>query len=452
MMFRSLAARLSALQQGVATLAIVMCAAASVWLMGRVLYGEESAILTEAARRLALNLDLELKEEGTLQRAAEEVLAEESAVGLRVDVYDPSGRLVATSATRPGARNPFRGVARAPDRGAPHRVRMRAASGAQVEVSMSDRLRVGGTRALLRRLIVAAVLILLVTLVVSRWTVQRALRQLAAMADRAQNASIDPGVRTLGGPTGIQEIDHLRAAFDRLLARLDDAFQRERRFASDASHEFRTPLTVLAGELELALGNGTLPDGLRPGLGRASRQVRAMQELVEALLLLRCSEAAGFEPVNLADIAREVVAEVGAARPLRVPDLTLDAPDEVLVAGNPALLNSAVRNLVDNAVKFTRPSQVVRLAVNADPSGACVMVEDAGQGIVESERDLVFDPFYRGGEARAEEGGVGLGLPIMRRVVEAHGGSVTVGCSALGGARFELKLPLWRRDAGRRDA
>src|SRR5439155_14727218 len=90
MMFRSLAARLSALQQGVATLAIVMCAAASVWLMGRVLYGEESAILTEAARRLALNLDLELKEEGTLQRAAEEVLAEESAVGLRVDVYDPS--------------------------------------------------------------------------------------------------------------------------------------------------------------------------------------------------------------------------------------------------------------------------------------------------------------------------------------------------------------------------
>ena len=444
MMFRSLAARLSALQQGVATLAIVMCAAASVWLMGRVLYGEESAILTEAARRLALNLDLELKEEGTLQRAAEEVLAEESAVGLRVDVYDPSGRLVATSATRPGARNPFRGVARAPDRGAPHRVRMRAASGAQVEVSMSDRLRVGGTRALLRRLIVAAVLILLVTLVVSRWTVQRALRQLAAMADRAQNASIDPGVRTLGGPTGIQEIDHLRAAFD--------AFQRERRFASDASHEFRTPLTVLAGELELALGNGTLPDALRPGLGRASRQVRAMQELVEALLLLRRSEATGFEPVNLADIAREVVAEVGAARPLRVPDLTLDAPDEVLVAGNPALLSSAVRNLVDNAVKFTRASQVVRLAVNADPSGACVIVEDAGQGILESERDLVFDPFYRGGEARAEEGGVGLGLPIMRRVVEAHGGSVTVGCSALGGARFELKLPLWRRDAGRRDA
>ena len=122
------------------------------------------------------------------------------------------------------------------------------------------------------------------------------------------------------------------------------------------------------------------------------------------------------------------------------------------MAGNPALLSSAVRNLVDNAVKFTRASQVVRLAVNADPSGAYVIVEDAGQGILESERDLVFDPFYRGGEARAEEGGVGLGLPIMRRVVEAHGGSVTVGCSALGGARFELKLPLWRRDAGRRDA
>jgi len=118
------------------------------------------------------------------------------------------------------------------------------------------------------------------------------------------------------------------------------------------------------------------------------------------------------------------------------------APDEVLVSGQPVLLASAMRNIIDNALKFTEPGQPVRITVEAT-GDASIVVDDGGPGVAAGERERVFDPFYRGAEARAGRSGLGLGLPILRQVARAHGGEVTAEGSPLGGARFVLRLPLW---------
>ena len=221
----------------------------------------------------------------------------------------------------------------------------------------------------------------------------------------------------------------------------------ERQFSADASHELRTPLTVLSGELELARARADHDPALAGAVERAGAQVGAMRDLVEALLLLRRAAehgpggVAGFEPVNLADLLRDELAEAAARHAGRSADVTQSAPDELLVLGSPALLHAAVRNLVDNALKFSCAGQAVRVSVTATGNRARLVVEDGGPGIPREERERVFAPFYRGAEARAGGGGFGLGLPILRRVARAHGGDVVVDGSPLGGARFELSLP-----------
>ena len=148
--------------------------------------------------------------------------------------------------------------------------------------------------------------------------------------------------------------------------------------------------------------------------------------------------------MNLCDLVRDGVAEMAARHPERARDVELCAPDEILVYGHPVLLAAALRNLLDNAFKFSMPGTPVRIAVAAREDVTTATVDDGGPGIPETERARVFDPFYRGAEARASRAGFGLGLPILRRVARSHGGDVAVSASPQGGARFELMLPRVR--------
>jgi len=436
-----------------AAVMIVIFGASSLWLANRSILKEEANVLMGTARRIAAGVDSELLEEHDLGRSAESAIAEEAPGPIRIDIFDQGGRLLATTeprASRAAATGPLPAPGHVDDRGGRHRAAARSASTALILTSLSDRERLAQVGALRRALILCAVPLLLVTLVIGRWTARRALRPVADMGDRARSASVEAGVRTLGPATGVHEIDRLGDSFNRLLARLDDLLRSERRFTSNASHELRTPLTVLSGELESALSSASLTMDLRAGLIRASDQVRVMRELVEALLLLRragessSSDGLGFEPVNLSDLATDAVRFASTEHAARVQDLAFIGPDEVIVSGQPALLAAAIRNLVDNAVKFTAPNQHIQIAVESSASMARVTVDDEGDGVPSEERERIFEAFYRGAEARARLGGLGLGLPLLRQVARAHGGDVTVGESPLGGARFTLSLPAWR--------
>ncbi|HEY3215473.1 MAG TPA: HAMP domain-containing sensor histidine kinase [Candidatus Eisenbacteria bacterium] len=442
MIGKSLEARLTRLQQVVAVAITAAFGASMLWLTLHVLAREEHAYVVSEANRIARRLQNEVLEEGDLRHAATGMIDEESGSGLKIDVTDGAGHLLASS------------MAVAPTKqAADANVEVETAAahcpcGAWVHVSLSSRFRRATLASLTYALFLSAIPILAVGLLAGRWTVRRAIRPLKAMEAEARAAAAERGTRSLGNPSGLAEIDSLREAFNRLLVRLEDALQAERRFTAEASHELRTPMTALSGELELALARTAMEPELRAGLTRALDQVVAMREVVDALLLLRRirnldDASTEFEMVNLSDVALDVMHAVRARHPARSTDVKLSAPDEVLVTGHPALLAAALRNLVDNAIQFTAAGDAVQVSI-AQEREAHVQVDDAGNGLAPGESSRVFDPFYRGAEARATEPGSGLGLTILRQIIEAHGGTVHTAGSPLGGARFAFSLPLWK--------
>jgi len=438
---RSLAARLTLLEQATVLVAVVAFGLLALWITTHVVRSERRDFVEEIATRLAQGFEEELKQDPDTSAAVQSMLEDAREIGLWAEISDPSGRVVGTNRpSAPGAR---------PDPGDEEAFVASAYStrGERVTVTGSDSALPVVTRALGRSLLLAAIPILALSMLFGRAIVARALRPLPVMAERAANLSLEQNPRSLGARSGLAELDPLAASFDRLLERLDDALKAERRLSADASHELRTPLTVLNGELELLLEAETPGSPTALGLTRAAEQVAAMRELVEAILLLHhtgeigASGRDGREVINLCDLARETITDLRERSPARKEDLTYVVPDEILVAGDGALLASALRNLLDNALKFTRPGQAVAVSLVETEGRAELTVDDSGPGIPVAERERVFDPFYRGAEARAGGSGFGLGLPILRRVARAHGGDVRVLDSPSGGARFVMRLP-----------
>jgi len=434
----SLVGRIVVLQQITALCVIAAFAISSLVLTRHVLVKQQRAAVAAAAVRSGHEFDEEMGELGVPTAAAAKALEEGAAAGVRVEIRDSRGALIGAAGRVPSERE--RTTIHGKDR-----AEYAAVGGAKVLVMRTGTTLIDELSALAWALLLSALPILLATFLLGRELVRRAMRPLSAMARRAEAIEVE-GSGTLGPASGLEEIDRLGGAFGRLLERLRGAVRAERRFTADASHELRTPLTAISGELEMATARARGQSELADGLGRARSQVGAMRELVEALLLLRLSdegaEQDAFEWVNLGDVVRDTTATLRERCPARSRDIEIDAPDEVLVRGNPALLAAGVRNLLDNALKFTQQSQRVRVAVTADDTAGRITVDDAGAGVPVPERERVFDSFFRGAEARADRPGFGLGLPILRRVARVHGGDVTLADSPLGGARFELWIPL----------
>jgi signal transduction histidine kinase len=223
-----------------------------------------------------------------------------------------------------------------------------------------------------------------------------------------------------------------------MLDRLDASARAQRRFVSDASHELRSPLAVIHQHAEVArlhpdslsvaeLADVVLTEGAR------------LQGLVDALLLLARLEE-GAKPVRkIVDLDDLALDEIHRSRSNGI-NLDGSAVGPARVSGDPRLLGQVLRNLVDNAARHARSRVSISLTTN---DGLVELsVDDDGHGIAPEQRADVFDRFVRLDEARArDEGGAGLGLSIVREIVELHGGSVAVSDSPEGGARFLVTLP-----------
>ncbi|MEU4626476.1 ATP-binding protein [Actinoplanes sp. NPDC023801] len=239
-------------------------------------------------------------------------------------------------------------------------------------------------------------------------------------------------------PVARDEIHRLASTMNRMLARLQDSRDRQQRFVADASHELRSPLAGIRQAAEVSRAHpGALPEGelAEAVLEEAGR----MERLVEQLLLLTRTGGAGARQLQDVDVDDLVLAE---ARRVRRAGLTVDASGVGAgrVRGDATALAQVVRNLVDNAARHARGAVAVTVGSTGDR--VMLVVEDDGAGIPESERERVFERFVRLDEARDRDaGGSGLGLAIVREIVTAHGGSVSVSTSSLGGARFDVRLP-----------
>jgi two-component system, OmpR family, sensor histidine kinase MprB len=232
---------------------------------------------------------------------------------------------------------------------------------------------------------------------------------------------------------GSDEVGRLAASFNTMLAALEESARTQRRFVADASHELRTPLTSLRTNIEVLARADDMPRRERERLlADVVEQLAEMSELVAELVALDRAEepANGPEDVRLDLVASEAIERVRRQRAgiTFAPDL-----EETVVRGVPASIERAIGNLLDNAVKWSPPDGEVEVAVR----GGEVIVRDHGPGIAESDLPYVFDRFYRAPAARGLPGS-GLGLAIVRRVAEAHGGSVAAERADGGGTRVRL--------------
>jgi signal transduction histidine kinase len=435
---RSLEFRLVRLQIGLAAGVIVLFSVSALWLSERVLSASDQSRLQEAAASVARSVELELANEhpGDLTGAASEALTESAPIGVGVEVLDASDRVLAS---RPHPGHPDEEV---------RTLVVPLPGGGRVRAATPVSPRRHAVVALAFGLALSALPLLLLAAALSRALARHSLRPLQSMARQAGEASYSGRPQALGSDRDPAELRHFAVSFNRLIERFHSQVEAERHFVHDAAHELRTPLGVMMGEIEHALVDPGLPPRARAALERTQVQARGLSELVEALLLLRSADAGSLRiheapAVNLADLVRDVTRDLLDAAPQRARDLALEVPDELLVSGREMLLAAAVRNLAGNALKFTTQGQPIRIRVKGSGPWGVVEVEDGGPGIADGERDRIFDPFYRGPEARARSTGFGLGLPLMRRVAVAHGGEIEVGRSGLGGARFELRVPRW---------
>ena len=279
-------------------------------------------------------------------------------------------------------------------------------------------------------------LIVLVGLVA--WVlIGRALRPVEAIRAQVDEITATTLDRRVPVPHTDDEVARLARTMNGMLDRLEAASARQRAFVSDASHELRSPVSTIRTELEVASADAAhadWPEMARRTLGETERLSRLVDDL---LALARLDEAQGPPrrlPVDLDDLVLEE-----GARMHRVPVSTVGV-SAGRVAGDERQLTQVVRNLVDNAQRHATS----RVAVTLRPDGDALslIVDDDGPGVPEADRALIFDRFTRLDEARGRAaGGAGLGLAVVRRVVEQHGGTVTVTDSPLGGARFVVCLP-----------
>jgi signal transduction histidine kinase len=372
---------------------------------------------------------------------------------------------------RPSTENPRYPVGTIDDRGVPWRVlwrRLRAADLAEgpssadtddqgqpatrhaaltlaAAVSMEDMRATLRTLGLVLTCLSFAVWTL--ALLLGRRLCRRALRPLTLMAEAALAIRGDQPHERLPEPRSNDELQELAQAINGLLDRLQESFERQRQFTGDASHQLRTPLTSIQGQVDLALRQQRDPDEYRRVLDVVQRKTRHLRQIVESLLFLARADGETLEPllepVELADWLASYIRSWSEARPETALGVVLEAEGPVRVKVQPSLLAELVRNLLDNAIRHADAFAPVRVRLHCDDGWALVEVEDQGVGIAVDDLPHIFEPFYRSAAARRRATpGVGLGLAVAQRLARSFGGSIDAASRPGHGSLFTVHLPL----------
>ena len=242
-----------------------------------------------------------------------------------------------------------------------------------------------------------------------------------------------------------------REIAERINTRLDAlaaAEKEQQQFIADVSHELRTPMTVLRGSLEVVLEEDRPPEEYREAIANALLEVRHLTRVSQNLLFLARGQSGrvtlSFANVDLGRFLSDVTRELLPAAADRELELTLEAPGEPIRAFIDAdRMQQVLHNLIENAIRYTEPGGKIQVRLSSTPGEACIDVSDTGIGIPASDLPFVFERFFRSDRARrAYHGGSGLGLSIVRWIVEAHKGTVTVASESGRGTTFTVSVPL----------
>ena len=284
------------------------------------------------------------------------------------------------------------------------------------------------------------------------WLADRAMRPVATISHAARNISESDLSRRLN-MRGRDELAELAGTFDEMLARLQAAFDRQRRFVADASHELRTPLTIVNLEVGRALSSRRSIAEYQRTLQVVDAEGERMTRLVNDLMTLARMDAGQaivqFEDLDLSDVALEAVERMSALAEHRNVKLETGDLPELPVRGDRQYLIQMISNLIENGIKYSGDGQIVRIETSGSKTQALLRVSDTGPGIPPEHLPRLFDRFYRVDAARSQNSdddsaptGSGLGLSIVSWIVKTHGGKITVDSKINEGTTFEVTLPL----------
>jgi heavy metal sensor kinase len=251
--------------------------------------------------------------------------------------------------------------------------------------------------------------------------------------------------RRIDVPATVDEVGRLAMTFNEMLSRIEELFRGQQRFVADVSHELRSPLTAVRGNLDLLKRGAAGDAGERAQMIEAmDTETARMSRLVSDLLLLARQDSGvpiARQPIELDTLMLEVYRQSQLTAKSVI--LALGAEDQAIIVGDRDRLKQVLLNLVDNAVKYTPQGGRVTMSLSKDDTWVKIAVQDTGIGIEAENIPNLFDRFYRVDKARSRDaGGTGLGLAIARSVVEAHNGKITVESQLGKGSTFTVWLPL----------
>lgn len=248
------------------------------------------------------------------------------------------------------------------------------------------------------------------------------------------------------------EIGRLARSFNHMMDKVSASFERQKRFSASAAHELKTPLATILVNLEvLELDGKTSPDRMEKVLTIVKSNTERMIRLVEDLMRLTSDKTYEMEKVELSEVFAITLYELSPL--IRKKDLTVsieNTPD-ISLTGSRVMLYRVMSNLLENAAKYNREHGSISIVMDREDNGVTVKIADTGIGIPEEELPHIFEPFYRVDQSRSRAvGGAGLGLPLVKDIVEKHGGEVTVKSAAGEGTTFILRFPASYRGVERR--
>ncbi|HXN52060.1 MAG TPA: ATP-binding protein [Candidatus Acidoferrum sp.] len=279
---------------------------------------------------------------------------------------------------------------------------------------------------------------------------RKSLAPVVAMSSQAGRISAENLHERLPIQNAKDELGRLAASFNELLERVDQSFERQRRFMSDASHELRTPAAILRGESEVALSRTERPaEEYRESLAVLHAEAQRLTQIVEDLFTLTRADAGQYPLSPHEFYLDELLADcTHAARSLALAKqitLTCEVPEELPIRADEALLRRMILNLLDNAIKYTPTRGRVTVSCERAGNEYALSVTDSGHGIPKDLHQRVFERFFRADKARTRSendgGGAGLGLSIARWIAEAHHGRLILARSDSSGSTFTALLP-----------
>ncbi len=290
-------------------------------------------------------------------------------------------------------------------------------------------------------------LVLIVAGCVGWFLAVHALRPFEEVARTAEQITSEKLNTQIENPRKEQEVQRLVQAFNSMVARLSQSFDQMRRFNANVAHELRTPLAILQGENEIALRSGSIPEDIRAVLISNLEELGRLTRIVNDILTLSEAEAGAQvlvkHPLNLKPLIDDLADQMQLLALERNIQIEVHELPDAVIEADDLWMRRAVLNLLDNAIKYSREGGKIQVSMSTEGGKVRISIRDEGIGIAKQDLPFIFDRLFRTDPARSRHsGGAGLGLALVKWVVESHNGKIRVLSEPDQGADFQVELPL----------